>query len=126
MNDGQIVCYLRKINPYVFEELVLYALMKKGYSVKRNAKYSNDGGIDGKVLIDKRWCYIQCKRYKNYINLKHVNDFSTLCREMRVKGYFIHTGKTGRGSKMAVNETDYVEIINGLGLLKLLWKNGTK
>ena len=35
--DGQRMSYLRKINPYVFEELLLLAFERQGYAVQRNA-----------------------------------------------------------------------------------------
>ncbi|EFI3550600.1 restriction endonuclease, partial [Escherichia coli] len=49
---GAGVKYLRKINPYVFEELLLLAFERRGMRVIRNSRYSGDGGLDGQVLID--------------------------------------------------------------------------
>ena len=78
--------YLRKINPYVFEELLLLAFERRGMRVIRNSRYSGDGGLDGQVLIDgERWL-IQAKRYGrtirhismilvNYCVVKVVVDF---------------------------------------------------
>ena len=57
------MAYLRKINPYVFEELVLDGFRSKGYGVKRNRRYSGDGGIDGRVYLDGKEYLVQCKRY---------------------------------------------------------------
>lgn len=51
--------YLRKINPYVFEELLLLALERQGLTVVRNASYSGDGGTDGQVIIDDECWLIQ-------------------------------------------------------------------
>ena len=45
--DGQRLTYLRKISPYVFEELLLSAFERQGLAVVRNASYSGDGGLDG-------------------------------------------------------------------------------
>lgn len=39
-SDGARLSYLRKINPYVFEELLLLALEKQGLEVIRNRSYS--------------------------------------------------------------------------------------
>ena len=50
--DGQRLTYLRKISPYVFEELLLSAFERQGLAVVRNASYSVDGGLDGQVIID--------------------------------------------------------------------------
>lgn len=41
---GAGVKYLRKINPYVFEELLLLAFERRGMRVIRNSRYSGDGG----------------------------------------------------------------------------------
>ncbi|MCT6953383.1 restriction endonuclease, partial [Salmonella enterica subsp. enterica serovar Javiana] len=43
-SDGARLSYLRKINPYVFEELLLLTLEKQGLEVIRNRSYSGDGG----------------------------------------------------------------------------------
>ena len=43
--NAQIITYLRKIDPYVFEELLLEAFEIKGYIIKRNKSYSYDGGM---------------------------------------------------------------------------------
>lgn len=40
--NAKIIAYLRKIDPYVFEELLLSAFENKGYKIKRNASYSAD------------------------------------------------------------------------------------
>jgi len=89
--NGQKINYLKKIDPYVFEELLLSGFEKKGYKIKRSKRYSGDGGVDG-VIFDKEGVeiYIQAKRYKNYIHLQHLKDFETLINSKSVKGLFIH------------------------------------
>nr|WP_306670548.1 restriction endonuclease [Acidithiobacillus ferrooxidans] len=44
------IAYLRKIDPLVFEELVLDAFQKEGWLVQRSTRYSGDGGIDGRIV----------------------------------------------------------------------------
>jgi len=51
------ITHLRSVNPYVFEEMILTALKQRGYPIKRNQRYSGDGGIDGQVII-KDHCYL--------------------------------------------------------------------
>ncbi|WP_375491682.1 restriction endonuclease [uncultured Nostoc sp.] len=46
-----VIATLRKISPYVFEELVLTCCKKQGWQIQRNFRYTGDGGIDGRVLI---------------------------------------------------------------------------
>lgn len=120
-HDGAKLNYLRKINPYVFEELVLTAFEKKGYRIKRNKKYSGDGGIDGKIFNDNKLFLIQSKRYSNAINPKHVIDFcKAIKRENAFGGYFVHTGRTGLKSHLNSQETGNIEFVSGSKLLSLI------
>ncbi|HIG4575661.1 TPA: restriction endonuclease, partial [Klebsiella pneumoniae] len=60
---GQKIAYLRKIDPFVFEELLLEGFERRGFEVIRNRRYTGDGGIDGRVKIDGQTWLIQAKRY---------------------------------------------------------------
>ena len=120
LRPGQAMAYLRKVNPYVFEEAVLDGFRRKGFAITRNKRYSGDGGIDGRVSLKGRDYLIQCKRYKNHIDRRHVEDFSRICLRDGVEGYFVHTGKTGKGAREQANLWGNVIIINGQRLLDLL------
>lgn len=115
--DSAIINYLRKINPFVFEELLLYTFKKRGYKIYRNKRYTGDGGIDGKVKINRSLYYIQAKRYQSYINAKHVIDFNLLCERDNVHGFFMHTGQTGEGARLVNTK---VQIISGYKLIQFL------
>lgn len=121
-NKGWLISYLRKIDPFVFEELILYCYQQKGYKIKRNKKYTGDGGIDGKVIINNQTYFIQVKRYKDFINPRHVEDFASLCKKNNVNGYFIHTGKTGKKSYNIKYQYQNIEIISGNKLYELILK----
>lgn len=123
LTPGQAFSYLRRTNPYVFEELVLLGFSENGYEVQRNKSYSGDGGIDGRVVKDGQEYLVQCKRYSKHINLKHVQEFARLCREKAKEGFFVHTGKTGRASRLSAHEFGNVEIISGYKLLNFLKYN---
>lgn len=110
--------FMRRIDPFLFEEVILTALKRAGCRIQRNARYTGDGGIDGQCWIRGEHYLIQVKRYSSHINPRQVNDFVQLCRARRAKGLFIHTGKTGRHAK--AQTTDHVRIISGQGLLSLL------
>lgn len=112
-HDGQVIAYLRKIDPFVFEELLLTSLSKSGYEVLRNRKYTGDGGIDGKVVVRGKFIPIQAKRYKGAVNKKDILDFSKICGH---KGLFIHTGKTPK----SLNKPSNVDIISGSKLITLI------
>ena len=110
---------LRGVNPLVFEEMILTALKRQGHKIKRNKRYSHDGGIDGAVIIKNTHYLIQAKRYTNHINPKHVQDFINICVKRRTKGLFIHTGITGKKSKDLVKNSN-IEIIDGKRLTNML------
>ena len=115
--SGQFA-YLRKVDPFVFEELILEAFNRGGLKIKRNRRYTGDGGIDGKVKINGRYVLIQAKRYSGYINNNHVTLFSKLCKDKRQLGLFIHTGKTGKGSYH--QQSGEVDIVSGSRMLDLI------
>ena len=110
---------LRSVNPFVFEEMILTALKKRGFKITRNKRYSGDGGIDGQVRIKNEHYLIQAKRYKNHINPAHVQTFVRLCRKRGEKGLFVHTGKTGKKSYQVVQNSD-VTLISRKRLLNML------
>lgn len=118
--DGQRMRYLRKINPYVFEELLLLAFERQGYAVQRNASYSGDGGLDGRVHINGECWLIQAKRYSRAITPSHVQDFDALLTRMGQRGLFIHTGRTGQKSRTVSSGSQQLMIISGQRLLALL------
>ncbi|HIP33646.1 MAG TPA: restriction endonuclease [Crocinitomix sp.] len=121
-NSGQKINYLRKINPFVFEELLLSAFEKKGYQIKRNKKYTGDGGVDGIVFKEKQKYLIQAKRYSSYINLSDLKKFEQLIIKKQCKGFFIHTGKTGNKTYTNFN-SKIISIISGNKLIDLLNPN---
>lgn len=112
---------LRTVDPYVFEELVLYSFSRIGYQIRRNKRYSGDGGVDGRMERNGRRFYLQMKRYSGHIQMAHVQDFSTLCRRYRRHGVFVHTGRTGAGSREAAADGN-VDIVSGRKLWWLIVK----
>lgn len=118
--DAQRLTYLRKINPYVFEELLLLACECQGHPVKRNASYSGDGGLDGQVIIDGKKYFIQAKRYGRTITPSHIQDFGALLLKSRCEGFFIHTGRTGHLSRALLQNHPHVHLVSGQRLLDLL------
>ena len=72
--SGQIFAYLRKIDPFVFEELLLDAFEACEIKVIRNQRYTGDGGVDGHIFFDGHVIPIQAKRYRQHISLEQVPD----------------------------------------------------
>ena len=117
---GYKIAYLRKIDPFTFEELLLEGFESHGFRTIRNKRYTGDGGIDGQVIIGKHRYLIQAKRYRGHIALQHVQEFDTLLKRHNCRGLFCHTGKTGAASKAVSFASDRMEIISGQRLIDLL------
>lgn len=114
--------HLRAVNPFVFEEMILTALKRRGYKIIRNKRYTGDGGIDGQVFIKGVHYLIQAKRYKSHITAAHVQEFIEICNRRGKAGLFVHTGKTGKKSHEHASNT-HLKFVSGQGLLKLLeWR----
>jgi restriction system protein len=107
-----VLNYLKKIDPFVFEELLLTCFKESGCKIKRNRRYTGDGGIDGKVWINGKQHLIQAKRYSGHIKKSHVEEFITLCKKKRKSGLFIHTGRIGRESLALINNERKIKNIH--------------
>ena len=117
---GQKIAYLRKIDPFVFEELLLEGFERRGFDVIRNCRYTGDGGIDGRVKIDGQTWLVQAKRYTSYIAVGHVRDFSVLLNTTGCRGFFCHTGKTREGTKALIRGDSRMILVSGQKLLDLI------
>ncbi len=108
---------LRKMNPYAFEELLLTCCHERGWKIERNFRYTRDGGIDGRVTIAGKLYLIQAKRYRGYINPKHIHDFYQVIQwENAYGGFFIHSGKTGELAKKLLREYQ-ISLLSGQRLV---------
>lgn len=95
--DAKAISYLRNINPFVFEELILIVLKEQGFSTIPNKKYTGDGGVDGQVYIYGKLWAIQAKRYSSHVKKAHIEEFARLIdRKGFSGGLFVHTGRTGK------------------------------
>lgn len=119
---GTLFGMMRTLDPLVFEEFVLTVLADFGYRIRRNRRYSGDGGIDGWVHVAGAWCPIQCKRYRAAINPQHVAAFAAVLNRLSSPaGFFVHTGRTGALSSVAAVARDKrVTFICGDALVELI------
>jgi len=47
-----VFAYLRKVEPFIVEELVLSALdQREDIKIQRNKRYTGDNGVDGRFYI---------------------------------------------------------------------------
>jgi restriction system protein len=118
-NPGRVFAYLRKIDPYRFEEMILSELERRQIRITRSRRYSGDGGIDGQFFHEGELWLIQAKRYSNLIKPDHVWTFEAICQRSRARGLFVHTGKTPKRLRSMDRQCGLVRIISGQELLKL-------
>jgi restriction system protein len=118
-NPGRVFAYLRKVDPYRFEEMILSELERRQIRITRSRRYSGDGGIDGQFFHEGELWLIQAKRYSNLIKPDHVWTFEAICQRSRARGLFVHTGKTPKRLRSMDRQCGLVRIISGQELLKL-------
>lgn len=116
-----VLAYLRKTDPLEFEEIILLSLRAEGYRTGARGAYSGDGGVDGIASRGGVTYVVQCKRYSGHISAQDVRRLEGECSKRGCGGLFIHTGRTGKGSREVVG-TDYsrVKIISGEALVNLV------
>lgn len=125
-DSPQVFAYLRKVEPFIVEELILSALdQREDIKIQRNKRYTGDNGVDGRFYIKNKEVnlkfVVQVKRYSSYINPKHLEDFQKqIIKEKADKGLFIHTGKTSKNSLELSKNDDKLEIISGEKLINLI------
>lgn len=120
---GPRLAYLRKIDPFVFEELVLEGFERRGCKVQRNKRYTGDGGIDGRFWIKGNLYLVQAKRYSGHVSAAHLRDFCRLIDKQRCRGIFVHTGRTGKMTREIGEAHAGVSIVSGEKLLQLVSPN---
>lgn len=126
-NNGQVFTYVRKVDPFVFEEMILLAISDRDdVEVARGSnRYTGDGGVDGTFFLTsgglQRKVLIQAKRYKSHINKQHVEAFGHVLMQKRAAfGLFVHTGRTGKASRGEATARGNIRIISGDALVRLL------
>jgi restriction system protein len=126
-NNAQRFSYLRKVDPFVFEEMILNSLSSiENVTIQRNKRYTGDGGFDGTFYYENNGVVqkilIQAKRYSSHINPQHIKEFCEVVKKENADfGIFVHTGKTGKN--VWKNVCEKVFIYSGEKMLNLLLKN---
>lgn len=119
--EARCFAFLRKVDPLLFEEIVLTALEDCGMFIWRNLRYTGDGGLDGKAWHPHHgWCAVQVKRYCQYVCADHVREFAELvARRHYPVGLFVHSGRSG-GALYSHLGNSRLTLISGNRLLQLL------
>lgn len=109
--SARCIGYLRAIDPFVFEEVVLSCLEEGGAAVLRNVRYTGDGGIDGRVFSANAgtWAAVQAKRWRHHVCREDVLAFQALLERRRfARGLFVHTGRTGIDLRASLRDSRVV------------------
>ena len=96
----EIIDFVKKMDPFRFEQLVVDLLVAMGYGGSREeaaqvTKASGDEGIDGIINEDRLGLdviYLQAKRWKQTVGRKEIQSFvGALAGQQAHKGVFITT-----------------------------------
>ena len=117
-----VIGTLRRIDPLVFEELLLHCFKEQGYQVVRNERYTGDNGIDGRLYKDGKLYFVQAKRYSGLIQSAHVREFEAVIQKFGADGgFFVHTGRTGHKSRGVFRQAgSKIVLLSGMGVVDLV------
>ena len=113
--SSEIIDHLQKVDPSLFEKIVIEVLVKMGYggSLRDAGKAiarSGDEGIDGIIKEDRLGLdiiYVQAKRWTTTVGRPEIQKFAGALQGQRArKGIFITTSNF---SKDAINFTSNIE-----------------
>jgi restriction system protein len=126
--------YLKGIDPYKFESLVLDLLQAMGYGGNREeaaqvTRKAKDGGIDGIINEDRLGLdkiYVQAKKWEGNVTISAIRDFGgTLLANSAHKGIFITTSDFPKTAHEYVEKIDRtIILINGKRLTELMIEYG--
>ena len=121
---------MAKMDPYIFEQLVLDLLSAMGYGGSREeaakvTKKSADEGIDGVINEDRLGLdviYVQAKRWKDQVGRKEIQSFvGALAGKQANKGVFICTSNFSNHARdYADSVPQKVILIDGTRLAELM------
>ncbi len=121
---------VRKMDPFLFQELVIDLLVAMGYGGSREeaarvTKKGGDEGIDGVINEDRLGLdviYVQAKRWQDTVGRKEIQSFvGALAGKKAQKGVFITTsGFKSTATEYAKDVTQKVILIDGERLADLM------
>jgi restriction system protein len=126
----EVLDLVRKMDPFLFEKLVIDLLVAMGYGGSREeaarvTKASGDEGIDGVINEDRLGLdviYVQAKRWQDTVGRKEIQSFvGALAGKKAQKGVFITTsGFKSTASEYAKDVHQKVILIDGDRLADLM------
>ncbi|MBW4628209.1 MAG: restriction endonuclease [Brasilonema octagenarum HA4186-MV1] len=116
-----IISQLRKMNPFVFEEILLHCCERYKYFVPLKRGFIKDNGVDGYFSFQGRFYVIQAKLYSGEADHKHLIQFSNAIEwHHAAKGFFFHTGRTSDEFKKVALASPTINIVSGQKLIDFL------
>lgn len=112
---NEVLDYLKKCDPSLFEKIVIEVLVKMGYggSLKDAGKAvgrTGDEGIDGIIKEDRLGLdiiYVQAKRWENTISRPEIQKFAGALQGQRArKGIFITTSNFSKDAMEFISKID--------------------
>ena len=127
---AELLEYVKNIDPYKFEILVIDLLQAMGYGGNREeaaqvTKKSGDGGIDGIINEDRLGLdkiYVQAKKWEGNVTISAIRDFGgTLLAHTAQKGILITTSDFPKSAHDYCEKIDRtIILINGKRLTELM------
>jgi restriction system protein len=120
--SARAIGYLRTIDPFVFEEVVLSCLEEGGAAVLRNLRYTGDNGVDGHCHspVASQFVPIQVKRWERHVCRADVLEFyEMLYRRGFKRGLFVHTGRTSTDLRGVLRDSRVI-LVSGEKLAQLV------
>lgn len=134
--EADVLRRIRDAEPKILEQVAVALLCAMGYGGGNPAMgtvtgQSNDGGIDGRILLDDLGLdnvYVQAKRYKenHLVGSGAIREFTgSLVEQGGTKGVFVTTAEFSASAKDAANKsTKQIALINGNQLARLMVRHG--
>ena len=112
--------HLRRMDPYVFEELVLWVYKRHGWEVVPTPR-SGDHGVDGFISRDGKRYAIQCKRYSKKVGEPAIHSLhGVVTKELANGGYLITTGEFTDEAVQWARATGAITLVSGRDLLLMI------
>ncbi len=93
--------------------MILLQLKSRKLLIQRNARYTGDGGVDGRFTVAGQLWLIQAKRYTGMVKAADIMDFALACENEGAYGLFVHTGRTPPAAHTIARESRVVDVLSG-------------
>ncbi|MCI0363736.1 MAG: restriction endonuclease [Phycisphaerales bacterium] len=112
---------LKRLDPFLFEDLVLLTYEQLGWSVQ-SGKRTGDGGIDGIVMRNGTTLIVQCKRFvRGDVGAPLLRDLlGTVTKHKATGGVLITTSGFSKEARAWCQDLPHIELVDGHRLLVMI------